>query len=184
MKSKILMLIVIFSFIVFATPTLLSQPKGSQAGGNLTVGIVDIEAIVKEMPEAIDADKKLSDIGQKYKDSLAKMETNLKTKLEAYQKQKAMMSVDKQQQEEEKLQKENTVLTTFYNEKFGQNGELAQTRESLLQPIRDKIKATIEIVAKDEKINLVLTKEAGTVMYADSKLDITFRVIDKMKRDK
>ena len=112
------------------------------------------------------------------------MQKNLEEKIQTYQKQKGMMGASQQQQEEEKLQKENQEAQMFYQEKFSQTGEIAQLREKLLEPIRQKVKTAIEAVAKDEKVSLVLSKDSTLVLYADSKLDITFRVIDKIKRDK
>ncbi len=55
-------------------------------------------------------------------------------------------------------------------------------REGLLQPIRLKVNDAIAAVAKEEKINLVLDKVAGLVLYNEEKADITYKVLDRMKR--
>ncbi len=55
-------------------------------------------------------------------------------------------------------------------------------REGLLQPIRAKVNEAIAAVAKEEKITLVLDKVAGLVLYNDDKMDITYKVLDRMKR--
>ncbi|MGI6370438.1 MAG: OmpH family outer membrane protein [Ignavibacteria bacterium] len=175
-RNSAILGVFIFFLIGFSTQ--------NKALANNTIAVVDIEAIVKEMPEAIEADKQLKDISQKYQDSLTKMQKDLEAKAQNYQKQKSMMAADKQQQEEEKLQKEYQTLAMFQQEKFSNTGELVQMREKYLEPIRLKVKNAIEAVAKDEKVGLVLSKDAAIVMFADAKLDITFRVIDKIKREK
>ena len=71
-------------------------------------------------------------------------------------------------------------MMQYQEEKFGQQGELNKVREELLDPIRSKIRKAIEAVAKDEKIVLVVDKMAA--IYSDTSIDITFRVIDKIKR--
>ncbi|MBR3091195.1 MAG: OmpH family outer membrane protein [Bacteroidetes bacterium] len=183
MKKSLLGLVLMFLVCMcFANNGVAAQKVAGS--GNNNVAVVDVEAIVKELPEAIEADKQLKEIGQKYQDSLVKMQQALETKVQNYQKQKSMMQVAQQQQEEEKLQKENQTLNSFYQEKFGNTGELAVLREKLLEPIRAKVKKAIEEVAKSENVSLVLSKDASMVLYADNKLDITFRVIDKIKRDK
>lgn len=150
----------------------------AQAGAKM--GVVEVEAVLKELPEAIEADKQIKDKGQKWQDTLMGMQQDLQTKLEQYQKQKSMMPQDKQQKEEESLQAQNTMLLQYREEKFGQQGEINRLREELLDPIRVKIKAAIESVAKEEKILLVVDKMAS--IYADESIDITFRVIDRIKR--
>ncbi len=181
MKSSFFRNSAILGVFIFFLIGLSAQNK---AIANNTIAVVDIEAIVKEMPEAIEAEKKIVDLSKKYQDSSAKMQKDLEAKAQNYQKQKSMMATDKQQQEEEKLQKEYQDLVAFQQEKFSNNGEIVQLREKLLEPIRLKVKNAIEAVAKDEKVGLVLSKDAAIVMFADAKLDITFRVIDKIKREK
>ncbi len=186
MKKSFFGLALIICICVCFTNNIFSAPKVSSntAAISNTIAIVDVEAVAKELPEAIEADKQLKDIRQKYQDSLLKMQKDLEAKVQNYQKQKSMMQISQQQQEEEKLQKENQILNTFYQEKFGNTGELAQLYEKLLEPIRAKVKLAIEEVAKVEQVSLVLSKDAAIVLFADNKLDITFRVIDKIKRDK
>jgi outer membrane protein len=157
----------------------VSQISFSQAAMT-KLGVVDVETVLKELPEAIDADKLIKDKGQKWQDTLMKMRQDLTAKVEQYQKQKSMMPADKQQKEEEGLQSQNMVMLQFQEEKFGQQGELNKYRETLLEPIRTKIRKAIESVAKEEKIALVVDKMAA--IYSDQSIDITFKVIDKIKR--
>ena len=111
---------------------------------------------------------------------MVKLRQDLTTKVEQYQKQKSMMPQDKQQKEEESLQSQNMIMLQFQEEKFGQQGELNKYREQLLEPIRSKIRKAIETVAKEEKIVLVVDKMAA--IYADQSIDVTFKVIDRIKR--
>ena len=91
-----------------------------------------------------------------------------------------MMTQSKQQEELEKLQREAMELQNFSRQK---EEEIGNRRDQLLEPIRVKVKEAIEAVAKTEKLSMVLAKDnASTVMYVDPKYDITFRVIDRIKR--
>jgi len=93
-----------------------------------------------------------------------------------------MMAQNKQQEELEKLQKEAQDLQNFSRIK---EDEVGRRREELLEPIRVKVKNAIDDVAKAEKLSMVLAKDnASVVMYFDPKHEITFRVIDKIKRGK
>ncbi len=151
----------------------------SQAN-TVKLGIVDAETILKEMPEFQAADKQVREVGQKWSDTLNILREDLKKKFEVYQKQSSMMAPDQKAKEEESLQAMNMQMMQFQEEKFGQNGALDKLRVKLLEPIREKARKAIEEVAKEEKITLVVDKL--TAVYSDAKIDITFKVIDKIKR--
>ncbi|HRP01956.1 MAG TPA: OmpH family outer membrane protein [Candidatus Kapabacteria bacterium] len=144
------------------------------------VAVVEVESVLKELPEAIAADKQIKEIGQKWQDTLLTMRNDLQSKFEQYQKQKSMMPQDKQKSEEENLQKQQMTLLQYQEDKFGQQGELGTLREKLLAPIREKVKQAIEVVAKKEKFQMVVDKLM--VLYSESSIDITFTVIDAIKR--
>jgi Skp family chaperone for outer membrane proteins len=168
--NKILIASLLFLFFVFST----------NAQSQSMLGVVDVETVLKEMPEALDADKKIKDIGQKWQDTLIQLRTGLQQKFEQYQKQKSMMGQDQQMKEEEALQAQNMQMVQYQEEKFGQQGELNRLREELLEPLRTKIKLAIDKVAKEEKIKMVVDKVM--VLYSDTTIDITFKVIDTIKR--
>ena len=170
---------VFFAIFTLTVLMLFTPNLAFSQATKLPIGIADIEAIVKEMPEAIAADKELSDLSAKYKDTILALRTAFETKVQNYQKQKSMMAAAAATAEEEKLVKEQQELQDFAQAK---EREVQQLREKHLDGIRPKVKSAIESVAKDEKLSLVLAKEAALVIWADDKLDITFRVIDKMKR--
>ncbi len=159
-----------------------AQKKQGGAGGALKYGVVDVETIVKEMPEAADADAKLKEIGKQWQDTLMQLRKDMEAKYQQYQKQKAMMQAAQQQKEEEALQAMQMQAMQFQEEKFGNTGELSQMREKYLEPIRAKVKKAIEATAKEEDISLVLDKVGSIVLYSEDKNDITYKVLDKIKR--
>jgi outer membrane protein len=59
-------------------------------------------------------------------------------------------------------------------------GEAAQEREKRLAPIREKVLRTIETVAKEDGFTFVFDR--ANVLYADAKVDLTYKVIDRLKR--
>jgi Skp family chaperone for outer membrane proteins len=167
-------MLALFCVIAISVSPLFAQGKAS-----LAVGIVDVNAIVKEMPEATAADKQYADKLKLYQDTITQKRTDLETKLQNYQKQKAMMAADKQAAEEDKLNQEMQALQAYSKEK---EDEMSRLREQLLSPIREKVVQVIQTVAEEEKMQLILSKDAATVPYFDPKLEITFKVIDRIKR--
>ncbi len=152
---------------------------------NLKIGIVDIQTIVGEMPAAKKAEADLNELKQKYQDTLMTMQKELETRYESFTKQQAMMPEDQKQKEMQELQTMDTQAKQYYQMHFDpMGGTIIKKRESLLEPIRKSVREAIERVAKAEKISLVLDSNQPAVLYNEDKMDITFRVLDEIKRGK
>jgi Skp family chaperone for outer membrane proteins len=176
MKKTILEVVAFFSVLILFSTNAFAQTK---AATEITVGVVDVEAILKEMPEALEGEKVMIELQKKFQDSLLAKRQAFETKFQNYQKQKPMMAADKQQVEEETLNKEYQDLQTYATDK---QTEIGAETEKILEPIREKIKQVAEVIAKEEKISLLLIKNPSYILYFDTKIDITFRVIDRIKR--
>lgn len=114
------------------------------------------------------------------------MQKDLQSKLEDYQKQQGMMTDPKKKEQEQKLYEQDGQIKQLQQQKFGQGGEIAQQRDKIFAPVREKIVKAIQSVAKEEKMNFVLDKtpDVSIVLYADQQFDITFKVLDRLKRGK
>lgn len=165
----------LITLFVFCSSILFSQKTGQQSG--IQFGVVDINVIVEQLPEAKDADAKLKEMQRNLQDTLMKMQDAFQKKLDNYQKQKSMMPADQQQKQEQALLEEQQKMQQFYNEKLN---EIQNKREEFLEPIRNKVKAAIQSVAKEENLSIVFDK--GNLLYSEDKYDITFKVLDKIKR--
>jgi len=119
---------------------------------------------------------------KKYRDTLETIQKDYLQALEGYDKQKTMMSADAKTKEEDRLKAIQERFMRYREEKLGNQGELAALQEELLAPIRKRVQAAIKDVAKTEKLSAVM--ETPAFVYFDEELDITFRVLDKLKRNK
>jgi len=175
-------LLILGIFILFGLNIFAQKNQPQQSG--IRIAVVEIETIVKGLPEAAEADARLKEMGTKWQDTIITWRKELETKFQQYQKQKGMMNAEAQQKEEESLQMLNMKIMQYQEDKFGNQGELAAMREMFLDPIRKKVKTAIEEVAREEGFNYVLDKGSSVVLYAENRFDITYRVLDKIKRNK
>lgn len=166
-------LVVVFVALVLAGTVAMAQ--------NFKAAYVNSETIIKELPEAIEASKHIDQMGQKIRDTLQLMQKEFEERILNYRKQESMMTSDARQKEEESI---NGLRTRFMQYQEQKTAEVQQQREAFLKPIRDKVQAAIEEIAKEEKLSLVLDKVAGFILYSEDKADITYKVLDKMKRGK
>jgi outer membrane protein len=157
---------------------------GGRAYSQQRFGYVNSQTILEQMPEAQEAHNKLNVVVQAVQDTLEKMNSDYKAQLEDYQKKQAMMTETSKKEEEQRLLALGQQIQQFQQAKFGQAGEVAQQREKIFAPVREKIVKAIQSVAKEERMNFVLDKtpDVAVVIYADQQYDITFKVLDRLKR--
>jgi outer membrane protein len=150
----------------------------------LKIGFVDSQKIFEGLPEAQEVQKQLDSKLAVWQDSLDGMAKNYMTEVEAYQAQQGMMSETVKQEKQEALMRLQQEVTDYRTRKFGQSGDAARLRQSMLQPLQNKVLKAIEEVAKEEKLNFVFDKieDAALLLYAESKFDYTFKVLDNLKR--
>ncbi|MGA2298711.1 MAG: OmpH family outer membrane protein, partial [FCB group bacterium] len=110
------------SFFVFITGLIFAlsfnQSAFAQKGEKaVNIGVVDVETIVKELPEAVAADKLLKDITQKYRDTLMLFQKEYSDKIDAYDKQKSMMTADQQKKEQDAMKAIEIKFQKFQEDK-------------------------------------------------------------------
>lgn len=171
MKRYFIFLVLISAVTVFA-----QSPQ--------KIGYVDSQIILTQLPEAIKAQSDLDALTSKWSNQLDSMKMALQQQYADVQKQLATMTDDQKQLKQKELIDKEQQIYQFQNQKFGQqNGEIFQKQETIFAPVKEKIYAAIEKVAKDEGMQFVFDKSGDIILlYADEAFDITFKVLDSLKR--
>jgi len=171
MKKLGLILSVIF--IIVTSANLYSQPK---------IGYVDSDTIMKQLPEAQDAQKKLDAIIKDWQEELSKMERDWKTKYDDYDKRKLILSDQKRAEIEKELVTLENQTSKYRQDKFGVKGELFQKQEELMKPVQNRIFTAIQDVAKEDDYDFIFDRSGDIIfLYAKEEYDVTQKVIDKLK---
>ncbi len=159
------------------------------------VAYVDSETILKQLPEYTQITKDLQGVAKLYQDTITAKENEIKTKAQTMQTryeevqkqvQAGQITTDAQKQAvEQELQTMQTEVRTLdesltYYKQFADR-DLASRQQEMFKPVQEKVTKTIESVAKEMKINFVLDKSTGAMVYGDKEFDITFKVLDKLK---
>ncbi len=143
------------------------------------IGVVDINAVVTAMPEYTAANNQIEVQRKAYMDTLQTMQTEYQTKVETYQKLGETVSADFKKKETADLDSLQAAFNKFRDDKFGQQGELAQMQANLMKPITDKLQNTLASYAKKEKLTIILPKTA--TVYDDATIDYTTKFQDYLK---
>jgi len=150
--------------------------------GQLQIGYVNSDAIMKSLPDALDAQKKLDALIQEWKEEIKKMERELEIKDTDFEKRKLVMSDNKRIVIEKELAKMVDDIAAFRQSKFGFKGELYKQQEEIMKPVQNRIFNAIEDVAEDEELDYVFDKSGDIVfLYAKEEYDITTKVLEKLE---
>lgn len=173
---------ILFLFFVFAVSTIAQ----TQQPLSLKIGYVDSEIILEQFPEAIKAKSDLEGLVTKWRKEADSMTTVLQTAYADYQKQASTMTPEKQKEAQQNIVGKEQSLQQYREQKFAQpNGEYFVRQEQLMAPVKQKIFKAIDEIAKEEAMHYVLDKAGEVVvLYADAQFDITFKVLDRLKRGK
>ncbi len=164
----------------------LSAAILSQAQTQQKLGYVDSQVILTQFSEAIKAQGDLDALTNKWSNQLDSMTQSYQQALTDYKKQEATMTEDKKLSIQQTIIQQEQTIRDFQKQKFGQQtGEIYKKQEEIFNPIKQKIYKSIEQVAKDENMQFVFDKSGDIILlYADQAFDITYKVLDNLKRNK
>ncbi len=155
-----------------------------QAQTTQKLGYVDSQVILTQWSEAIKAQGDLDAITNKWSAQLDSMTKAYQQAADDYQKQVNNMPEDKKLTQQQKLVNMEQDIINFRKDKFAQGtGEIYKKNDEIFAPIKNKIYDAIGKVAKEEGMNFIFDKSGDIILlYADSAYDVTYKVLDKLKR--
>jgi len=166
--------IVFFIFGLFLTGNLFAQLK---------IGYVDSNTIMKQIPDAQDAQKVLDATIQEWKTELAKKQSALKSKKKDFEDKKLILSSLKKSEFKKEINALEREISNYRERKFGVNGELFKKQKELMKPIENKVFNVIKEIAKEKDLDFVFDRSGDIIfLYAKKKYDITNDVLDKLKK--
>mgnify|MGYP003308561539 CR=1 FL=1 len=167
----------IVSLLIF----LLMTPMVAHAQKGGSVAYVDIQYILKNLPQYESANDQLTLISRRWQKEIEDAQQQAQILSQNYQTEQIFLSEPmRQQREEEILAKENEVLE-LKRKYFGQDGELYKKRDALLKPIQDDIYNAIQELAGEKRLDIVKDRSAdASLIYMSNKLDISDLVLQKL----
>lgn len=163
---------------IFCVLVVASVPAAAQT----KIGHVSTEAIMKQLPEAQDAQTQLDGFVAEWQNVLKRMQKEWKDKFDDYDKRKLIMTDQRRADTERELMELDQRISDYRNQKFGQNGELFQKQNELMKPVQDRVFAAIQEVAEEEEYDYVFDKSGEILlMYTNPEYDLTEKVLAKLQ---
>jgi outer membrane protein len=153
-----------------------------QANAQVKIAYFNSDAIMKQLPDAQDAQKQLDQFVADWQQELNKMQDEWKKKFDEYDKRKLIMTEQRRADAERELREMDQKIVDFRTLKFGQNGELFNKQNELMKPVQDRVFKAVQDVAREENYDYVFDKSGDILlMYANEKYDLTQKVFAKLK---
>jgi outer membrane protein len=146
------------------------------------VGYVNSESIMQTLPEAIDAQKSVDNLVQQWEAELQKMQAEWKRKFDDFDKRKLILTDQVRADQEKELRDLDQSITDYRNKKFGQNGELFQKQAEVMKPLQNKLFKVLDDIAKEDGYDYIFDRSGQILLlYANEKLDLTAKVLQRMQ---
>ena len=161
---------------IFVSLVLLTGLLSNVAlAADLKIAVVSVERILTEAPQVDAVNTSMLERFGPQRDALQAIEKEITTMQENYKRNELVMTEDKLNE----LKKEIiTKIQTLKQKEAMLTQEVTTVRNQELAVLQQQVRGIIDEIAKKGKYSLVLSEG---VAYADDSLDITNKVLDKMK---
>lgn len=149
------------------------------------IAYIDMEYILDNVPEYLDAQNTLDAKVTKWRselDKLARYIEKLKTDLAN---ERAILTQDLIQEKEDEITLKQQELRRLESLYFGPKGDMFLLRKQLVKPVQDQVYNSVQNIAKRRNYGHVYDLSGNTtILYYDKKHDISELVLSSIVRDR
>lgn len=136
------------------------------------IGVVDLQKIMQTSSQMKEIQQKLEKEFKPRRDKLIAMESSLKTDMEKFKRDSAVMSANQKKDLEKKI---ITAQQQFERDGQQYQQELSTANNEAMEGLYNKVRSAIAKVAKDDKYDLIVQKDAAP--FSIEALDVTDKVV-------
>ncbi len=145
--------------------------------------VVNSEKVFKSLADYNKALEQIESLSESYQKQVDTKFAEVENLYNAYMSRKSSLSAGERQQWEQSILNKEAEATNYQESVFGAEGELMKRRMELIQPIQQRVFATLESFAKQYGYDLVIDISANPlVLYYSNKVDFTDKIIESLKR--
>lgn len=142
---------------------------------------VDTQYILDNMQEYKDAQAEIDQLSIEWQKELEKKFSEIDRMYKQFQVDAVLLPEDAKKKREDAIMTAEKEAKDLQKKRFGKDGDLFKKRQELIKPIQDKVFNAINEYAREKSYSFVFDKAGAlTIVYADSKLDISDEVLLKM----
>jgi Skp family chaperone for outer membrane proteins len=168
---------------IFLLIVLLFSVTSSWSQRNQIIAYVDMEYILENVPEYLQAQNTLDSKVAKWRKKLDIQARFIEVLKSDLANEKAILTKDLIEEKEEEITLKQEELRRLESLYFGSNGDMFLVRKQLVKPIQDQVYNAVQSIAKRKKYDFVFEKSTDLVMlYSNKKYDISDLVLATIDR--
>ncbi|MEO9570823.1 MAG: OmpH family outer membrane protein [Polaribacter sp.] len=168
---------------IFLLVVLLFTVTISWSQRNQIIAYIDMEYILENVPEYLEAQNTLDAKVAKWRNKLDKQARHIEVLKTDLAGEKAILTKDLIEEKEEEITLKQVELRRLESLYFGPNGDMFLVRKQLVKPIQDQVYNAIQSISKRKKYDFVFDKSSELVMlYSNKKYDISDLVLATIDR--
>jgi len=168
---------IVLLFLIFAAFASLNTLKAQR------IAIVDITRVLEQLPDYKEAQKQLDDLAAQWRQEISIEYDQIKAMYNKYQAEQVLLTEDARKQKETEISEREKQAREMQREKFGPEGALFRKRQDLVQPIQERVYASIKTYAEDRGFDFIFDK-GGTsgLIFSNSEYDKTEDIIRSLSK--
>ena len=149
------------------------------------IAYIDMEYILENVPEYLDAQNTLDSKVTKWRGELDKLSRYIEKLKTDLANERAILTQDLIQEKEDEITLKQQELRRLESLYFGPNGDMFLLRKQLVKPVQDQVYNSVQNIATRRNYDFVFDKSSELVMlYSNKKHDISELVLNSIVRDR
>jgi len=161
----------------------LSTLALAHAADGPRIAVVDSKAVFEGYAGTKEAQAKYDKQVAVWEQDVADRQKELQTLQEKASKQSLMLSEEKKKNLQAQFMQKQADLQKLVTSLYGKDGKVLKENEKFTSPIIQKIRTTVQVVAKAEGFDFVFDRASGSVFYWKDDADLTQKVVDRLNAD-
>lgn len=173
MRKQFLFLFLAF----FSAATIEAQTRGNK------VGYIDMEYILQNVPNYIEAQTQLEEKAQKWKQEIESKKIEIDKLKEALKAESPLLTRELIDERESEIKFLENERLEYQQKRFGANGDLISQKSVLAKPIQDQVFTAVQDIAERLKYDFIFDKSSDlTMLFASKRFDISDQVLRVLNR--
>ena len=149
------------------------------------IAYIDMEYILENVPEYLEAQNTLNSKVTKWRSSLDKLSRFIEKSKTDLANERAILTNDLILEKEDEILLKQEELRRLESLYFGPNGDMFLLRKQLVKPIQDQVYNSLKDIVAKRKYDFVFDKSSDLVMlYSNNKYDISDFVLNEIVRER
>ena len=169
--------IFLFAFLILGFSSIAQKTQ--------KIGFVDLEYILENIPEYMEAQTKINAKAVSWQNDIEQQKKEIETLRAELNNEKALLTKALIEEKEEDIQIKELDLKNLQIAHFGTNGDLFFLRQQLVKPVQDIVYNAIQDIATKRKYDFVMDKSSSLLMlFTNKEFDISELVLNSITRSK